>query len=310
MRRSNRTSRGLLLTLAVLWGFASEARAQDPAKDFRQNCASCHTIGGGRLTGPDLKDVGKRKDRPWLIEFIVNPNSKLDAGDPYALQLLEEARNVRMPPLAGMTADRASALLDLIEAESRLEKSRFAGLQISSRPFTPAEIERGRALFTGEIALRNGGGFCLSCHTVGGMGGLGGGRLGPDLTRVFERYQDRQTLANWLRGPATPTMLPTFRNRELDADTEILPLVAFFEDAVKSRREQQGAHLLAFALIGAGGAVLVLLLMDRLWRRRFRAVRKPLLSASSVARRLRASARSTHGEAAEPAREAEGARIP
>jgi cytochrome c2 len=32
-------------------------RAQEAADFFRQNCANCHTIGDGRLTGPDLKGV-------------------------------------------------------------------------------------------------------------------------------------------------------------------------------------------------------------------------------------------------------------
>jgi hypothetical protein len=31
------------------------ASAQEAADFFQQNCASCHTITGGRLTGPDLK---------------------------------------------------------------------------------------------------------------------------------------------------------------------------------------------------------------------------------------------------------------
>ena len=49
---------GFALTLA-----AGTLRGQETAQYFRQNCASCHTIGGGRLTGPDLKDVTKRKER-------------------------------------------------------------------------------------------------------------------------------------------------------------------------------------------------------------------------------------------------------
>ena len=52
----------LLLVTATLSG-------QDPRTFFRQNCANCHTIGGGRLTGPDLKGVTERRDRqrPELV---------------------------------------------------------------------------------------------------------------------------------------------------------------------------------------------------------------------------------------------------
>lgn len=52
------------------------AAAQDAADFFRQNCVSCHTIGGGRLTGPDLKDVLTRKDRAWLTQ---SPSSESSA---------------------------------------------------------------------------------------------------------------------------------------------------------------------------------------------------------------------------------------
>lgn len=278
-----------LVVAALLGLLAESARAQDPAKDFKQNCASCHTIGGGALTGPDLKDVGKRRDRGWLVRFILDPNAMIDGGDPIALQLLEEARNVRMPPIAGMSRDRAQALLDLIDAESQLEKSRFAGMQISLRPFTPADIEAGRRLFTGQTRLSSGAASCVSCHAVGGLGGLGGGKLGPDLTKVFERYQDRQKLGNWLSAPATPVMLPTFKNHPL-TEAEILPLVAFFQDATANRQEQQGPQMLIFALLGIAGAVGLLLLFNRIWRWRFLAVRRPLIEASSVQARRKSGA--------------------
>lgn len=283
-------ARRALAALALLGLLAEPAWAQDPAKDFRQNCASCHTIGGGILTGPDLKGVTKRRDRAWLVRFILDPGAVIDSGDPIARQLLEEARGVRMPPIAGMSRERAEALIDLIEAESLAEKSRFAGLQISTRPFTAADVERGRRLFTGEVPLAAGGAACISCHAVGGLGGLGGGRLGPDLTKVFERYQDRQKLGNWLSAPATLVMQPTFRNHPL-GEGEILPLVAYFEHAALHRREQQGPQLLVFALLGAALAVAGLLLFGRLWRWRFSAVRRPLVESASVAaRRARAAA--------------------
>ena len=43
---------GFLLALASF-----PAAAQDRVDDFKTHCVSCHTIGGGRLVGPDLRDV-------------------------------------------------------------------------------------------------------------------------------------------------------------------------------------------------------------------------------------------------------------
>ena len=116
------------------------ALAQDRVDDFRLNCTSCHTIGGGRLVGPDLHGVTERKDRAWLTRFIVDPQGVIDSGDAYALKLLDEARGAKMTAVPGMTVERAMNLLDLIETESAAEKSQFAGIKISDRPFTADDI--------------------------------------------------------------------------------------------------------------------------------------------------------------------------
>ncbi len=94
---------------------SATASAQDAVSDFRTNCMSCHTIGGGRLTGHDLKNVTQRRDKAWLTQFMVDPKAMIDGGDPYAVELVRVARGVVMPTLPGMTKARAEALLALIE---------------------------------------------------------------------------------------------------------------------------------------------------------------------------------------------------
>ena len=250
--------------------------AQEAADFFRQNCTSCHTIGGGRLTGPDLKGVLTRKDREWLTRFVQNPQAMMDQGDPYALQLRQAARDVVMPTINGMNRARAESLLALIEAESKLEKSQFAGMQISDRPFTAADIDQGRQIFIGIQHLANAGPPCISCHTARDLGGLSGGRLGPDLTLVFERLQGRKNLAAWLTAPATPTMAPVFKRHALKPE-EILPLIAFLEDEAHKGGSDASSAPLTFLLIGLGGAALGLVLCGQAWKDRFRSVRKVLV---------------------------------
>lgn len=273
----------LSLTFGVLGG-PHLAWAQETADYFRQNCASCHTIGGGRLTGPDLKDVSERQDREWLRSYILNPKAKMDAGDPYALQLLEDARGVVMPTVVGLTPEQADYLLDLIDAESALEESQFKGLQISNEPFTQVDVDRGFALFTGRVKLTNGGPACYSCHSVSGIWGLGGGNLDPvlsDLTRVYERLQGRTVLSAWLMAPATPTMQSVFRNAALESD-EIHALVALFEERAQAGETEQSVTQLSFALLGLGGATLFLVLFDVLWKGRLLAVRRPLVESERL----------------------------
>jgi len=270
------TIRGVSTALLLAAGLAA---AQTPAEDFKQSCSSCHTIGGGRLTGPDLKDVTQRKDRAWLVRFINDPGGVIASGDPYAKEILAASGGVPMPPVAGMTRDRAEALLDLIEAESAKEKTQFAGAALPERPLTADDAARGRAIFLGTRRLANGGASCISCHAMGDVGWLGGGTLGPDLTRVFERYGDRRRLGAWLTAPATQTMLPTFKNHPLE-DDEILGLVAYFRDASTGAEEDTAPRALAFILLGLAGSAGALVLFQRTWKNRFVGVRRRLVEQS------------------------------
>ncbi len=273
-----RTSRTQLLRCLciLLVACAPLVAQQQPAEYFRQNCANCHTIGGGRLTGPDLKDVGARKDRAWLAQWLQNPRALIDAGDPYAQKLMQESRGIVMPAIGGMNPTVANALLDLIEAESKLPKSHFAGAQISDRPFTPQDVTVGRELFSGTRRLAGGGPACISCHTMRDLGGLSGGRLGPDLTLVYERLQGRKGLSAWLMNPASPTMAPVFRITQIQPE-EILPLVAYFEDSAKRGGQDDSSALLNFFLISAGMMVVGLVSLDAIWKKRIHGVRRQLV---------------------------------
>ena len=260
------------LTLAI----AGAASANEAEIYFRQNCMSCHTIGGGRLVGPDLKDVSKRADRDWLLKFMVNPKSFFDANDPIALKLKEEARGAVMPNISGLDMAKATSLLALIEAESKLPKSQFIGLNLSDQPFTQADIDNGRRIFNGTKRLANGGAACLSCHAVDDLRTLGGGRLGPDLTKVYERMNGRKNLASWMMAPATPTMRPLFADNAMTND-EIVALVAYLESAARRPPATDDTSTLSFFFLGLGGAVFGFIGVDTIWRKRFRAVRKPMV---------------------------------
>ncbi len=263
--------------LALILTFGPRVRAQEAAEYFKANCATCHTIGGGRLTGPDLKDVEKRKDRGWLTRFILDPQAVLDSGDAYAKKLLEEARGSVMPKAAGMDRARAVAMLDLIAAESLLERSAFAGVALNDRPLTAEDVRIGRDLFVGRRPLANGAPACTACHAVEGLGGLGGGLLGPDLSDAYARMQGRKALGAWLLAPATPTMAPVFKDHPLLEDEEILPLLAFLEDRAALGRAVPARAGIDFIVLGIAGTLVSLLLLDAFWRRRFTGVRRSLV---------------------------------
>ena len=222
-----------------------------------------------------LKGKPKVKRTMWSRR-AQEYEAKINSGDTYASQLLEEARGVVMASVIGMTAEQANLLLDLIEAESAKEESEFKGPDISNAPFTDDDLTSGLNFFIGEYRLKNKGPICLSCHSAPGLGGLGGGGLGPNLTRVYERLQGRVGLSAWLMAPATTTMQSVWRTTPLEAE-EIHSLVALFEDRARQQGSKPTATQLTFSLFGIGGAALLLVLFGSIWQGRFRAVRRPLV---------------------------------
>lgn len=270
----------IALALATL---PTELAAQETPDFFKQNCNSCHWIGGGRLIGPDLKGVSERKEREWLIQFILDPKAMIDAGDPYALQLQKEANGVIMLTVPGMTKQRAEALLDFIDEQSQLERSKFAGQNLALEPFSAEEITRGGRLFDGSEPLTNGGPACISCHTEHRAGTSLGGTLGPDLGGVLERLQGKNALSAWLTAPPTTTMKSVFAKHELTMD-EIRSLVAVFEASSADTIPGQDNFILWMGVLfyGVGGTAVLMLFFNLFWSRRFRAVRRPLIDRANA----------------------------
>lgn len=73
------------------------ASIENGKKLFNTNCAACHTIGKGKLTGPDLKDVTKILDEDYLFTFIYSSQTLINSGDEYAIKIFNEYNKVPMP---------------------------------------------------------------------------------------------------------------------------------------------------------------------------------------------------------------------
>jgi mono/diheme cytochrome c family protein len=271
--------RYLLVLISLALALPQYAAAQSADDFFQKNCVACHTIGGGRLIGPDLKEAVQQKDRAWMEHFIQDPPAALSSGDPYALQLKKEANGMVMPKMPGVTPEMAKALLDMIELEAKLPASSSAGGTVTEKPFTAEEVSAGTEIFLGQRSLTNAGPPCISCHTLGTLSGLGGGRLGPDLTLVYVRLGGRRALGGWLSAPPTSTMQAVFRNHALQPD-EITELLSVFENNARTSQPANSRSLMNFFLAGLVGAVLGLAIMGWAWRGRFRTVRRALVNGA------------------------------
>lgn len=262
-----RTAPRLIFLWALLLSLVRPGLAQEAEAQFRRTCMSCHTIGAGKKVGPDLKDLGKRRPHDWSTRFITGAAAMLDGGDPTATALLRESNGVRMPDL-GVTVPEAQALLRLIDDYSLQGKT--LGTAAISRTATPEDIRQGRLYFTGDLRFKSGAPACMSCHRAQGVGGWGGGWLGPDLTGATAKYG--AGLAGVIENPSFPTMQGVFAKTPATAE-EAFQVASFLKSVGSQPPDRRDV---AFPILGVAGLVGGMLLGGHLGRKRLKGVRKNL----------------------------------
>jgi mono/diheme cytochrome c family protein len=258
----------LVLTITTVAFAQPPAQASDGEAVFKEKCVACHTIGSGDLVGPDLAGVADRRSNDWLRQWILAPDQVLASNDPIATEMLKKYKNIPMPNL-GLTPDQVSSLLTFLGS----------GATVSGGALPPGDAVAGKALFVGDRRFENGGPQCMSCHSIAGIGALGGGNLGPDLTaNGYNKYGEG--LAAFLGSPATVTMNAVWKDTPLSPQ-EQADLFAFMKNASVSGREPQA--LLQIALLAIVGAVGLIALAQFYWGKRLKGVRRPMLERTFAA---------------------------
>lgn len=240
---------------------------------FNEKCVACHSIGRGVKLGPDLKGVTQRRETAWLTAWILNPDKMLAANDPIAMELLAKHKNIPMPNMK-LTEAQVTALIAFFEKVDSGELV-YAPPK-SSLP--PGDSAAGKALFMGETRFTNGGPACMSCHSVTGIGALGGGALGPDLTEVYTRYGEAGLPAS-LDNPSTTTMNAVWSAQPL-TDQERAHLVAFFKASTVTARP--ASALLSLAGLSGGSTIALIVAAHLFWRKRLNGVRKPMIARANA----------------------------
>lgn len=264
----------LIFGFVLIFGAASLAQASglpqnaSPGQQiFQQKCTGCHSIGAGKLVGPDLKDVALRQDAAWLQKFISDPAALIASGDATATQL--QAQYGMTMPTLGLTPVDVQQVIDYLTNPGAAPAAPQAGVAT-----TGGNPQVGQAIFTGVIPLTNGGVNCIACHTVSGVTSLGGGSLGPDLTHVNTRL-GTPGLTAAITTIAFPTMSGPFLNKPL-TPKEVADLTAFFVQADQQTAPLQVVPSTWFWAAGGAGALVLFLILLYFWPRQRRSISEQL----------------------------------
>ena len=144
---------------------------------------------------------------------------------------------------------------------------------------TTGDSAVGKNLFTGSDGFDGGGPPCLACHSIAGIGALGGGALGPNLTTTGWKGP---ALAGFLDLVINENMVSTYpvMNAIWNNNTPLTPqeradVGAFLQSAdITERTTSAVLQLIGLAI---AGTALMMGLAHLTWLRRSRNVRRTMV---------------------------------
>lgn len=106
----------ILITM-ILFTLPYLGKAQDGQAIFTTRCVACHTIGNGRLVGPDLKGVYKKYPLKFFYKWIKSSQAVI-ATDAKAKALFEEYNSIVMPDFPDLKDSDIKGIVDYIKTQS------------------------------------------------------------------------------------------------------------------------------------------------------------------------------------------------
>lgn len=260
------TSKNIFKAAIILLVSVITAKAQSGEEKFNQVCKACHTIGGGKLVGPDLKGVTAKRSEEWLLKWTKSSQSLINSGDADAKAVFEANNKIPMPD-QNLADAELKAIYTYIGAQSgnaetvsvpvKVEKPQDAA---SSDNASAEDILLGKNLFEGAV-FSNGGPACISCHNVNHSDVIAGGLLAKDLTNVHPRMGGDAGLKGILGAPPFPAMTEAYKNKPL-TEKEIYALTAFLNKVNKDNNNAASVNpLLTWGFAGLAAWICVVFIL-------------------------------------------------
>lgn len=226
---------------------------------FTKMCTPCHTIGKGRLVGPDLINISEKRTADWLIPYIQSSQTLIKSGDPDAMAVYKEYNSLLMPdqPLDNGQVLEVLKYIKKTSSGSGSETSQATAVDFLANA-TDEDIAEGVLLFSGKKRLTNGGASCISCHSVKDDRIFSSGTLAKELTESHALMGSAGVSAI-IRSSPFPAMGQTYNDNPL-TEEEVFALTAYLK-SVSDNRVYQIPVDYGFTFAFYGLTVFMLLLL-------------------------------------------------
>ena len=224
---------GELDSLSVDGAESADAEADQGdsgAELFVATCSGCHSIGEGKRKGPDLAPTSN-----WPKADLVS-----------AIKRMEK----EVGPLNEEKVANLYAFLSDSHAKARLADAEAAVLARFAAKVEPGSVSTGSVLFSGAVALENGGPACIACHSAEGSGASFAVSLDSVVARLGE-----VPLASAIASASFPVMGAAYGQRPITSQ-EVAHLVAYLKSAQKKMIRSAGTDIEIPALIIAFACIL------------------------------------------------------
>ncbi|PKP33578.1 MAG: hypothetical protein CVT99_01140 [Bacteroidetes bacterium HGW-Bacteroidetes-16] len=211
-------------------------RADEGEQLFKTTCAACHTIGKGRLVGPDLSGINQKRSKEWLVPFIKSSTTVIKSGDTDAVAIFKEYNSIMMPDNAYSEAQIVSILNYISSDRSSGGQEQTVVTDILSGT-TLENVRVGLLLFSGKQSFTNEGPACVGCHKVKDERIFSSGTLAKDLTESYD-ILGSAGMAAVIKSSPFPVMTAAFMNHDL-TEEEVINVTAYLKNVSEERYYQR-----------------------------------------------------------------------